>query len=154
MLRILLGRTLIGLVCLAGSASALHAQAQPAPPAVQRVQEEPARGTVRPYQGVVQGSFADVVKKQAEMMRISIGMNFTLTGVSDPIADDARLRERTRRNVYQMAVKECELLLEMIASECRIEAINVNLNRNPQNQDSINVSATLNLRAVQKPASQ
>lgn len=145
-------RTIIGLVCLAASASALHAQGQPAQP-VQRAQEQ-LQGPVRPYQGVVQGSFADVVKKQADMMRISIGMNFTLTGISDPIADDGKLRDRTRRNVYQMAVKECELLIEMIASECRIEAITINLNRNPQNQDSINVNATVGLRAVQKQASQ
>ncbi len=116
--------------------------------------QQPNQSPVQPYRGVVQGSFADVVKKQAEMMRISIGMNFMLTGIADPIADDAKLRDRTRRNVYQMAVKECELILEMIASECRIESINVNLNRNPQSPDSINVNATVALRAVQKSSEQ
>lgn len=141
-------RCFILLSCIIASASTLHAQ-----PA-QRVQDQQLQGPIRPYQGVVQGGFYDMAKKQAEMMRITIGMNFTMAGVSDPIADDAKLRERTRRNVYQMAVKECELLLEMIASECRIEAININLNRNPQSQDSINVNASLGLRATPKPASQ
>lgn len=132
----------LALACLIASASALHAQ------------EEPARGPLRPYQGVVPGSFAERVRKQAEMMRVSVGMNFVLTGITDPIGDDNKIRDRTRRNLYQLALKECELLLEMVASECRIEAININLNRNPQNQDSINVNATVALRAVQKQASQ
>lgn len=105
---------------------------------------------VRPYTGVVQGSFADVVKKQSEMMRITLGMNFMLTGIGDPIGDDTKLRDRTRRNIYQMALRECELLLEMVASECRIESINFNTTRNPQIPDSVNVTANIGLRAVQK----
>jgi hypothetical protein len=51
-----------------------------------------------------------------------------------------------------MALKECDLLLELLASECRIEAININLNRNPQATDSINVSASVALRVIQKQA--
>jgi hypothetical protein len=130
-------RSAIAIFCLLIAASDARAQ-------------QSNQSPVQPYRGVVQGSFADVVKKQADMMRITVGMNFMLTGIADPIGEDAKLRDRTRRNVYQMAVKECELLLEMIASECRIEAININLNRNPQSADSFNVNANVILRAVQK----
>jgi hypothetical protein len=134
-------RSTIAVLCLLFAASAVRAQ-------------QPNQSPVQPYRGVVQGSFADVVKKQAEMMRINIGMNFMLTGVTDPIGDDAKLRDRTRRQVYQMAVKECELLLEMIANECRIETINININRNPQVSESVNVNANIALRAVQKQPGQ
>lgn len=129
----------IAALCLLISAPAARAQ-------------QANEGAVQPYRAVVQGSFADVVKKQAETVRVNIGMNFMLTGVSDPIGDDARLRDRTRRNVYQMALKECDLLLELLASECRIEAISINLNRNLQAADSINVSASVALRVIQKQA--
>ena len=95
-------------------------------------------------------SFADMAKRQAEMMRISIGMNFMLAGIGDPLADDAKLRERTRRNVYQIAMRECDMILEMLASECRVESVNINLNRNPQIPDSVNVNANITLRAVAK----
>lgn len=134
-------RSAIAVFCLLIAASAVHAQ-------------QPNQSPVQPYRGVVQGSFADVVKKQAETMRVSVGLNFMLTGISDLIGDDAKLRDRTRRNVYQMALKECEMLLEMIASECRIETININLNRNSQSTDSINANATVVLRAVQKQSGQ
>ena len=128
-------RSMIAGLCLAIAAPTAHAQVL----------------TVKPYTGVVRESFADVVKKQNETMRISIGMNFMLTGVGDPIADDAKLREKTRRNVYQIALRECELIIEMIASECRIETININLNRNnPQSLESVNVNATIALRASPK----
>lgn len=103
-----------------------------------------------PSREAVTGSFADTARKQAAPMRISLGMNFVLTGISDPISDDAKLRERTRRHLYEMAVKECELLTQTIASECRIETVNINLARNPQSAESFNVNAGIVLRAVQK----
>jgi hypothetical protein len=40
-------------------------------------------------------------------------------------------RDRARKMVYQMAARECGMLEEVLAKTCRLEAINVSLQRQP-----------------------
>jgi len=39
------------------------------------------------------------------------------------------VRDRARRTVYEMAGRECGLLQDTIAAECRLESVTVNVNR-------------------------
>ena len=68
-------------------------------------------------------------EKRANPIRIQVGMNFFLPGSTAENEESWKLRERARRTIYEMAMRECALLLEILASECRLEAINVNVNR-------------------------
>jgi hypothetical protein len=40
-----------------------------------------------------------------------------------------QLRDRARRAIYEMAARECGLVEDVMAKTCRLEAINVNINR-------------------------
>jgi len=42
-----------------------------------------------------------------------------------------QLRDRARKMIYQMAARECGMLEDVLARTCRLEAINVSLNRQP-----------------------
>jgi hypothetical protein len=69
--------------------------------------------------------------------RIEIRVNSNFN-ISEPIfiTDKASLTELqtgARKVIYEIASKECKLLLETIARECRIESINVNSNVQNQN---------------------
>ena len=58
--------------------------------------------------------------------------------------------------VYDLAGHECGILRDTIASDCRIESININILRLPPNQnlaqrpDGFNVNASIVLRIVPK----
>jgi hypothetical protein len=65
----------------------------------------------------------------AAPIRVQVGVNFFLPGVTAEGEEAWKLRERARRSIYEMANRECALLLEVLASECRLEAINVNVTR-------------------------
>ena len=51
-----------------------------------------------------------------------------------PTTDEeaTKIRDRARRTIYEMAGRECGVLQDTIASECRLESVTVNLNRQAQ----------------------
>jgi len=61
-------------------------------------------------------------------------------------------RDRARRSVYEMAARECGLLRDAIAKDCRLEAINSNINRlfGQQQQEGLNVNGTMSLQITLK----
>jgi hypothetical protein len=67
--------------------------------------------------------------RAAQPVRISIGVN-TFVPVPDGDAAQAlKAQEEGRRMVYQLAAGECALLREVLASDCRLESVNVNVQR-------------------------
>jgi hypothetical protein len=95
----------VGVLCLVPFASAL---AQPVP---------------------AQERTAAAVDRNANPIRVQVGVNFFVPGPADESADSMALREHARRSIYEMAAHECELLREKLADDCRLESVNVNLNR-------------------------
>jgi hypothetical protein len=51
----------------------------------------------------------------------SVSVRSTCRGCGDP-------RERARRAVHQLAIRECALAKEVFGNECRLESVNVNIN--------------------------
>jgi hypothetical protein len=45
-----------------------------------------------------------------------------------------QLRERARRAIYEVASRECALVENVMAKTCRLEAVNVHVNRQQGNQ--------------------
>lgn len=80
--------------------------------------ERPKGGSARP-EGIV---------------RVQLQVQLFFPGPTDGSPEADKQRERARRVVYEMAAKECDLMREVVARDCRLEAVNVNLNRqrNPQ----------------------
>jgi hypothetical protein len=62
-------------------------------------------------------------------VRVQLGINFFLPGPTNDSDEAAKIRDRARRTVYDMAGRECGVLLDTIAAECRLESITLNLNR-------------------------
>jgi hypothetical protein len=82
----------------------------------------------------VEARMAIVAEHRGEQVRVQVNVNFFVPGRSDDSEASQRAQERARRVVYEMAARECGLLRDVIASDCRIENINVNINRHSGQQ--------------------
>ena len=75
---------------------------------------------------VVQGNNPESRERQ---VRVQASINVFMPGPSGDGEAAEQLRERARRMIYQVASRECGVLEEVLARTCRLEGINVNLNR-------------------------
>jgi len=72
--------------------------------------------------------------RQDGIVRVQLQIQLFVPGPTDESGEADKQRERARRILYDMAAKECDLMREVMARDCRLESVNVNLNRqhNPQ----------------------
>ena len=75
--------------------------------------------------------------KSEKMVTVSVSYQFFLEGDTKSVEDQAALADQGRRHLYKLLAKECEVLLETIASDCRINRANVNTQLRRQNRSSI-----------------
>jgi hypothetical protein len=93
-----------------------------------------------------------LMPSMARDVRVTVSMNFF---VPAPMSDkDAAVKaqEDARAVLYQSASRECEILRASIASDCRLESINVSINRNyGQHQpDGFNANGNFSYRITSK----
>jgi hypothetical protein len=69
------------------------------------------------------------IQPQPQPDRRLVRVNFFLPGPTNDSDEAAKIRDRARRMVYDMAGRECGVLLDTIAAECRLESITLNVNR-------------------------
>ena len=63
-------------------------------------------------------------------VRAQVSITFVVPGSADDASPEAeKIREGARRSMYEVAARECGLLLAALASECRLENVNVNVSR-------------------------
>jgi hypothetical protein len=86
-----------------------------------------------------------------EQVRVSVGINMFIP-LTDGGEQSVKAQEDARRMVYDLADHECAILREILASECRLESINVNVQRNQfgQQKDGLNVNGNVGFRIVPK----
>jgi hypothetical protein len=91
--------------------------------------------------------------RRGDNVRVQVNVSFLLPAPSDRDAEEVvKAQESARRILYQVADRECTLLKELMATECRMESVNVNINRQraqPQ-QDYINANAQMVYRVLLK----
>ncbi len=69
-------------------------------------------------------------ERREQPVRIQVAMNFFVAGsTNETTAEPEAVRERARRIVYEMASKECVVLQSVLAKDCRLENVTVNVNR-------------------------
>jgi hypothetical protein len=69
-------------------------------------------------------------ERREQPVRIQVAMNFFVAGsTNETTAEPEVVRERARRIVYEMASKECVVLQSVLAKDCRLENVTVNVNR-------------------------
>lgn len=90
-----------------------------------------------------------VLAQQNAQVRVNIGINMFVPAAGGPTF---AAQEAARRQIYELAKKECAVLRETIADDCRMEGINVNVNRQhgQQQVDGFNVNANMNFRVTLK----
>jgi hypothetical protein len=90
--------------------------------------------------------------RQENSVRVQSSINFFVAGPTGESDEAQKLRDRARRVVYEMAGRECDLLREVLAKDCRLESVNTNINRQfgQQQQEGFNVSGSMNLQITMK----
>ena len=90
--------------------------------------------------------------RQEGQVRIQSSINFFIAGPSGESEEAQRLRDRARRLVYEMAARECDLLREVLAKDCRMESVNVNIGRQfgQQQQEGYTVNGSMSLQITLK----
>src|ERR1700679_3616814 len=85
-------------------------------------------------------------------VRVQSSINFFVSGPTGESDEAQKLRDRARRIVYDMAGRECDLLREVLAKDCRLESVNTNINRQfgQQQQEGFNVTGSMSLQITQK----
>ena|SRR5271166_4838285 len=68
-------------------------------------------------------------ERREEPIRVQVSVNLFFAGPTGESEDAVKLRDRVRRSVYEMAANECMLVEQVLAKTCRLESINVNINR-------------------------
>lgn len=63
-------------------------------------------------------------------VRVQVNMNFFVPGPTNDSDASVQAQEKARRVLYDRAAHECEVLKTTLASECRLESVNINVNRN------------------------
>jgi hypothetical protein len=91
----------------------------------------------------------------AGVVRVQISVNFFMPGPTNESEQAIALRDRASRTVYEMAARQCEVLRERLADDCRLESVNVNINRQQQQiggqqVEGFQAGGTLGYRITQK----
>jgi hypothetical protein len=96
---------------------------------------------------------------QDGMVRVQSSINLFFAGPTGEGDEAQKLRDKAQRVVYELAGHQCDLLRDVLAKDCRLESINVNINAvnaanvrqfNPPQVDGVNVSGTMSLQITPK----
>jgi hypothetical protein len=93
-----------------------------------------------------------ISERPAQPVRLQVSMNYFMPGPTDESEEANAIRDRARRAIYVFAANECEVAEQILAKSCRLEAINVNINRQGGGQQvaGFNVSGTITLMITPK----
>jgi hypothetical protein len=104
------------------------------------------------------GEWADVesalvsTSGDGDNVRVRVHVSFFVAGPADDSDASLKAQEDARRKLYESAARECDELRATIASTCRVESINANINRNYRSRqaDGFNVSGNFGFRVTLK----
>jgi hypothetical protein len=66
-------------------------------------------------------------QRQEGSVRVQSSLNVFLPGPTSEGEEAQKLRERAKRIVYELAGRECDLLRDVLAKDCRLESVNNNV---------------------------
>jgi hypothetical protein len=91
---------------------------------------------------------------QDGFVRVQSAISFFVSGPSGDSSDAEKLREKARQSIYTTAARECDLLKATLASECRLESVNSNINSTrqygPTQQEGFTVNGSMTFRITLK----
>jgi len=90
------------------------------------------------------------------MVRVQNNFSFFIPGPTSDGDEAQKLRDKAQRSVYEMAGRQCDVLREVLAKDCRLESVNVNVNAtnsrqfNQQQPEGLNVNGNMSLQITLK----
>ena len=97
-----------------------------------------------------------MLSRRGDQVRVTLGINMFVPSPQGENGEEAlKTQEAGRRMIYQLGARECAILLDVMASECRLESINVNAQRLPnqfgqQKVDGFNINANIGYSILPK----
>jgi hypothetical protein len=94
--------------------------------------------------------------RQENMVRIQNNISFFMSGPTGDNDEAQKLREKAQRMVYEIAGHQCDLLRDVLAKDCRLESVNVNVNAansrqfNQQQPEGLTVNGSMSLQVTLK----
>jgi hypothetical protein len=92
-----------------------------------------------------------------QQVRVSVAVSTFVAAPTDGSAQSLKVQADGRRKVYELAANECGMLRDILAGDCRLESINVNVQRvsasqnyNQPRVEGYNINGTVNLCIVTK----
>ncbi|HEY0236964.1 MAG TPA: hypothetical protein VGC86_18200 [Afipia sp.] len=85
-------------------------------------------------------------------VRVQSTISYFVSGPSGDSEEGQKLRERARRVIYETAGRECDLLKDTLAKECRLESVNSNINRQfgQGQQEGFSVNGSMSFQIILK----
>jgi hypothetical protein len=111
---------------------------------------------VQPLSARVATEFSSQQQRQEGMVRVSSNISYFVPGPTDDGEAAQKLRDRARRQIYETAARECNVLLETMAATCRMENVNSNLNvtsrqyNNPNQIEGFTINGTMSYQITLK----
>ena len=91
--------------------------------------------------------------RQEGLVRVQASINLFIPGSTGDGEEGTKNRDRARRVIYDMASRECDLLREILAKDCRLESVSTNMHRQAGQQQSLegyNVTGQMSLQITLK----
>src|SRR6201996_588623 len=91
-------------------------------------------------------------QRQEGFVRVQANINFFVPGATGDSEEAQKVREKAQRSVYEMAARQCDLLREVLAKDCRMESINSNVGRQfgQQQQEGYTVNGSMSFQITLK----
>jgi hypothetical protein len=103
-----------------------------------------------PLRAVAQDRVDPKASQREEPVRVQVNVNLFFPGPTGESEEAVRLRDRVRRSIYEMAGNECALIEQVLAKTCRLEGVNVNINRQSGQGEGYQASGNFTLRITLK----
>jgi hypothetical protein len=91
-------------------------------------------------------------QRQEGQVGVQSNINFFVAGPTADGEDAQKLRDKAQRAIYEMAARQCDLLREVLAKDCRMESLNSNIGRQfgQQQQEGYTVNGSMSFQITLK----
>lgn len=96
----------------------------------------------------------DLQRRQDGFVRVQSTISYFVAGPSGDSDEAAKLREKARQSIYTAAAHECDVLKASLASDCKLESVNSNINSSrqygPTQHEGFTVNGSMSFRIILK----
>jgi hypothetical protein len=90
--------------------------------------------------------------RQEGWVQVQNTISYFVAGPTGEGEEAQKLRDRARRTIYEIAARECDILREILAKECRIVSVSSNMSRQygQQQPEGFTINGSMNFQITLK----